>query len=110
MHLGRAPQRVAHGAGLSRPVQRRARRSRARTLRRGDSLMSLSHSLAASPVALAVLIGAGVSAAQEIKLKLSHFIPVAHNHHANVIVPWAEEVKKRTNGRVEITVFPGAAL
>lgn len=50
------------------------------------------------------------AAAQEIKLKLSHFLPVAHNHHANVIVPWVEEVKKRTNGRVAITVFPGASL
>ena len=48
--------------------------------------------------------------AQEIKLKLSHFAPTAHNHHANIIVPWVEEVKKRTNGRVEITVFPGASL
>ena len=51
-----------------------------------------------------------LAAAQEIKLKLSHFAPTAHNHHANVIVPWVEEVKKRTNGRVEITVFPGASL
>ena len=49
-------------------------------------------------------------AAQEIKLKFSHFIPTAHNHHMNVIVPWAEEVKRRTNGRVEITIFPGASL
>ena len=48
--------------------------------------------------------------AQEIKLKLSHFLPAAHNHHVNVIVPWVEEVKKRTNGRVEITVFPTASL
>jgi len=72
--------------------------------------MRLSGSLAATAIALAVFTGAGQSAAQEIKLKLSHFIPVAHNHHANVIVPWVEEVKKRTNGRVEITIFPGAAL
>jgi TRAP-type transport system periplasmic protein len=50
------------------------------------------------------------AAAQEIKLKLSHFAPTAHNHHANVIVPWVEEVKRRTNGRVEIRVFPGASL
>lgn len=49
-------------------------------------------------------------AAQEIKLKLSHFLPPAHNHHVNVIVPWAEEVKKRTGGKVEITIFPGASL
>ncbi len=45
-----------------------------------------------------------------IKLKLSHFVPAAHNHHAAVLVPWVEEVKKRSNGRIEITIFPGAAL
>jgi TRAP-type C4-dicarboxylate transport system substrate-binding protein len=63
-------------------------------------------------VVLVMLIAGGAreAATQEIKLKLSHFAPTAHNHHANVIVPWAEEVKKRTNGRVEITVFPGASL
>jgi TRAP-type C4-dicarboxylate transport system substrate-binding protein len=68
--------------------------------------------------ALACLVLAGVAAgavapvpAQDvIKLKFSHFLPAAHNHHLNVIVPWAEEVKKRTNGRVEITIFPTASL
>jgi TRAP-type C4-dicarboxylate transport system substrate-binding protein len=50
------------------------------------------------------------AAGPEIKLKLSHFTPPAHNHHANVLVPWADEVKKRTGGRVEITIFPGASL
>jgi TRAP-type C4-dicarboxylate transport system substrate-binding protein len=50
------------------------------------------------------------AAAQEIKLKLSHFLPPTHNHHVNVIIPWVEEVKRRSNGKVEITVFPGASL
>lgn len=50
------------------------------------------------------------ASAQELRLKLSHFLPAAYNHHVNVIVPWAEEVKKRTGGRVEITIFPGASL
>ncbi|HEV8474090.1 MAG TPA: TRAP transporter substrate-binding protein [Methylomirabilota bacterium] len=45
-----------------------------------------------------------------IKLKLSHFLPATHNHHVNVIVPWVEAVKRKTNGRVEITVFPTASL
>jgi len=67
--------------------------------------------LASLGLALLTILATGsmhVAAAQEIKL--SHFAPTAHNHHANVIVPWVEEVKKRTNGRVEITVFPGASL
>jgi TRAP-type C4-dicarboxylate transport system substrate-binding protein len=61
-------------------------------------------------LAAAWLLSPGSAPAQEIKLKLSHFLPAAHNHHANVIVPWVEEVKKRTNGRVEITIFPTASL
>jgi len=49
-------------------------------------------------------------AAQEIKLKLSHFLPAGHHHHQAVVLPWVEEIRKRTNGRVDITVFPGASL
>jgi len=56
------------------------------------------------------LAAPGAASAQEIKLKLSHFTPAAHNHHVNVIMPWVEEVKRKTNGRVEITVFPTASL
>ena len=65
-----------------------------------------------APWLLALLLAfpAAPAAAQEIKLKLSHFVPPSHNHHTSVIVPWVEEVKKRTNGRVEITIFPGASL
>jgi TRAP-type C4-dicarboxylate transport system substrate-binding protein len=66
--------------------------------------------VAATTVALAVVAGAGPGAAQEIKLKLSHFVPPSHNHHVSVLAPWVEEVKRRTKGRVEITIFPGATL
>ncbi|MBI2203466.1 MAG: TRAP transporter substrate-binding protein [Candidatus Rokubacteria bacterium] len=59
---------------------------------------------------VAVALGAPAASAQEIKLKLSHFVPPAHNHHKNVLLPWVEEVRKRTGGRVEITIFPGASL
>ncbi len=61
-------------------------------------------------VLLALALAAPAASAQDIKLKLSHFVPPAHNHHANVLVPWAEEIKKKTNGKVEITIFPGASL
>jgi TRAP-type C4-dicarboxylate transport system substrate-binding protein len=67
-------------------------------------------------VAVAVLALAGAlatadrPAAQEIKLKLAHVLPASHHHHQAVILPWVEEVRKRTGGRVDITVFPGASL
>ncbi len=72
--------------------------------------MRLRGSVAATAVALAIVAGAGPGAAQEIKLKLSHFVPPSHNHHVSVLAPWVDEVKRRTNGRVEITIFPGATL
>lgn len=61
-------------------------------------------------IAVTALGPAGPAAAEEIKLKLSHFLPPSHNHHANVILPWVEDIKRRTNGRVEITIFPASAL
>jgi TRAP-type C4-dicarboxylate transport system substrate-binding protein len=61
--------------------------------------------------ALLALAPAGDAGAQTvIKLKLSHFAPVSHNQHVNVLVPWTQEVKRRTGGRVQITVFPSASL
>jgi TRAP-type transport system periplasmic protein len=76
-------------------------------------MMQALRPIAGLMLTLIVMLGGGGLrgvAAQEIKLKLSHFLPTSHNHHANVIVPWTEEIKRRTNGRVEITVFPGASL
>src|ERR671915_366819 len=81
---------------------------------RGDRIMmQRCRPIAGLMLTLIVALGMGSPrgvAAQELKLKLSHFLPASHNHHANVIVPWTEEIKKRTNGKVEITVFPDASL
>ncbi len=43
----------------------------------------------AAVVLLALALAAPAASAQDIKLKLSHFVPPAHNHHANVLVPGA---------------------
>jgi TRAP-type C4-dicarboxylate transport system substrate-binding protein len=59
---------------------------------------------------VAAVAAAPAPAQDAIKLKFSHFLPPTHNHHANVIVPWAEEVRKRTGGKVEITIFPASQL
>jgi TRAP-type C4-dicarboxylate transport system substrate-binding protein len=61
-------------------------------------------------LAAVALLAAGPAGAQEIALKLSHFTPPAHNHHVNVLVPWTDEVKKRTGGKVQIAIFPAAQL
>jgi TRAP-type transport system periplasmic protein len=42
-------------------------------------------------------------------LKYSVFFPPTHVQ-AKLAVEWAEEIKKRTDGQVQITVFPGGSL
>jgi TRAP-type C4-dicarboxylate transport system substrate-binding protein len=48
-------------------------------------------------------------AAGQTKLNYSVFFPAPHKN-AVLAVEWAKEIEKRTNGRVQITVFPGGTL
>ena len=45
-----------------------------------------------------------------VELKMSHFMPTKHVQHTEVMVPFAKEVERATNGRVKITVYPGGVL
>jgi TRAP-type C4-dicarboxylate transport system substrate-binding protein len=45
----------------------------------------------------------------QTKLNYSVFFPAPHKN-AVLATEWAKEVEKRTNGRVQITVFPGGTL
>lgn len=47
--------------------------------------------------------------AQPIKMKYSLFWPAPHAC-TQTATEWAKEIEKRTNGRVRITMFPGATL
>ena len=44
-----------------------------------------------------------------IELSYSHFYPAAYGQ-ALLIEDWAEEIERRTEGRVKITVYPGGTL
>jgi TRAP-type C4-dicarboxylate transport system substrate-binding protein len=45
----------------------------------------------------------------QIKLNYSNFFPAPHSN-AVLSVEWGKEIEKRTNGRVQVTVFPGGTL
>ena len=48
-------------------------------------------------------------AAEPIKLKSANYLPTTHP--MSVLGAWfCDEIKKRTNGRVEITYYPGGTL
>jgi TRAP-type C4-dicarboxylate transport system substrate-binding protein len=45
----------------------------------------------------------------QIKLTYSNFFPAPHTNCV-LSVEWGKEIEKRTNGRVQVTVFPGGTL
>lgn len=49
------------------------------------------------------------SALAQTKLNYSVFFPAPHKN-AVLATEWAKEIEKRTNGKVQITVFPGGTL
>jgi len=51
----------------------------------------------------------GVQAADPIKLNYSIFFPAPHKNTV-LATEWAQEIEKRTNGAVKITMFPGGTL
>ncbi|SLN28917.1 TRAP transporter substrate-binding protein [Oceanibacterium hippocampi] len=63
------------------------------------------------PVAVALAIGLGFSAgaaSAETTLRMSSWLPPKHPIVADMMVPWIEEVKKATNGSVNIIILPKA--
>lgn len=60
---------------------------------------------------LVILFGSGINlAAKTTKLKLAHFVPTMHVQHREAFVPFAENVKKLSNGEVQIKIYPGGQL
>lgn len=53
---------------------------------------------------------AGPSEAKTINLKFATFFSPKHNMQVDVWEPWAEKIKKQSNGQVTVTMFPGGAL
>lgn len=60
-------------------------------------------------VSFAVLLLPAEVQAKMIKLNYSIFFPQAHGQ-CTAAISWSEEIERRTDGRVEITIFPGGTL
>lgn len=75
--------------------------------RKGTYLVSLAISLL---VIVAILFGCAPAAPPTvIKLSSTNYLPAAHIF-TPMFEEWGKEVMKRSNGRVEITYFPGGSL
>lgn len=64
--------------------------------------------LAIALVVVAVFI---VSAqAQEVTLRVHHFLPVSSTTHAEFLEPWADRIREQSQGRIAIEIYPAMQL
>lgn len=71
--------------------------------------MRRRHLLAASALLAAPAVTRGAHAQAQVTMRLSHQFPPAH-HNARVIAAFAEDVAKRSDGQVQVQVFPAEQL
>ncbi|GAB4391571.1 MAG: TRAP transporter substrate-binding protein [Kiloniellaceae bacterium] len=67
--------------------------------------------LTAAAVTGPVAIGqVAPAAAQEVTLRVHHFLPPPAPVPKNFITPWAEKVEKESGGRIEVEIYPAMQL
>ncbi|TPE53231.1 TRAP transporter substrate-binding protein [Amaricoccus solimangrovi] len=59
-------------------------------------------------VAVAAL--AGAAAAQEVTLRVHHFLPADSTIQKGVLEPWEKAVEEQSGGRVDVRIFPSMGL
>jgi TRAP-type C4-dicarboxylate transport system substrate-binding protein len=50
------------------------------------------------------------AAAQEVTLRLHHFLPAVSNVHRHFLMPWTRKIQEESNGRLRIQIFPAMQL
>lgn len=74
-------------------------------------MKSFTKTLLGAAIAGAVLaVGAGAAVAQEVTLKLHHFLPPQANVPRLVLDVWADNVEKDSEGRIKVERFGSMAL
>ncbi|PHK96330.1 C4-dicarboxylate ABC transporter [Pseudoroseomonas rhizosphaerae] len=56
------------------------------------------------------LLGPRAARADEVTLRLHHFLPAVSNVHRNFLAPWAKQVEEASKGRLRIRIFPAMQL
>ncbi len=60
--------------------------------------------------AATALTAMSTAQAQEVELRLSHWVPATHPIQTLGIEPWAKSVEEASKGRIKITIFPAQQL
>ncbi len=60
--------------------------------------------------ALAALALSAAAQAEEVVLKVAHFLPPMSTMHAKVIEPWCEKIGAESNGKLKCQIYPAMQL
>lgn len=66
--------------------------------------------LLALGLAVPALLRSPRARAQELTLRLHHFLPAVSNVHRHFLQPWAQKVQAESQGRLRIQIFPAMQL
>ena len=58
----------------------------------------------------ALLAAAPVAQAQEIMLKVAHFLPPPSTAHAKFITPWCDKINRESGGKLKCQIYPAMQL
>ena len=73
--------------------------------------MNPTPSLRAVAVATLLSLGAlGAAQAQQVVLKVHHFLPSTSNAQVNLIQPWCDKIAKESNDRLKCQIYPAMQL
>ena len=61
-------------------------------------------------VAAGLAAGAGIALAQEVVLKIHHFLPPQSTIQAQVFVPWCDKIGKESGGKIKCQIYPAMQL
>jgi TRAP-type transport system periplasmic protein len=66
--------------------------------------------LATAGLAAPAIMRVSRANAQEVTLRMHHFLPPVSNGHAKFLKPWADKVAAESGGRIKIDIFPSMQL
>lgn len=72
--------------------------------------MKLNHLFAAASTAAALALTTTPALAQEISLRLAHWLPPTHPVQTLGIEPWAASIREASGGRIDFQIYPAQQL
>ena len=61
-------------------------------------------------MAVVLCLSVTQAGAETFKFRFAQITPATHPYYSAISLPWAKEIEKRTNGQVQITLYPAGTL